>query len=403
MSVASGIAYGILMIVYYYTRRAYMTNLMRASNEWYSRPDDQRFLTLEALHQATLARAQDMTIETVDLDKLEFTGKREYKGEQYKDNLLLSAPTSMGQYKDITPTHWSFGQLCQRAGAPASYLKKLHPELTAVNLNYTMQVNSDDTKGKLMVAASEELACITGKDYGRIWDHQVAKMLLRLNEETGNQWVVPAASYSATDPLRATTLYASDRDMFAMLVNESNGCEIIDKWGKVHNLNKFLIVWNSEVGKTTLGATFGNYDFICDNRIVWGAKNVQELRIRHSKYAPDRFGTEMKPLLTKYAGMKADTEARIFKTAMEMEVAKDEKGISSWLNNKGFNSAEQKRIIQQGKSDRGGQLPDTVWEIVAAGTAAARAIAHTDTRVDFERKASKLLDLAERKSEYIAA
>jgi hypothetical protein len=30
-------------------------------------------------------------------------------------------------------------------------------------------------------------------------------------------------------------------------------------------------VWNSEVGKTTLGAGFFLFDYVCCNRIIWGA------------------------------------------------------------------------------------------------------------------------------------
>ena len=386
-----------------------MTEIMRASREWYSRPDDERFVSLYELRDHVQKRKLHSEVEIINVNHLEATGKRQYSDEQhYADDLSLSVKTSMHGWEQLTPTHWSFGQLCTKAQAPASYMRKLHPELASFNLNYGMQVLAPKEDAKLMVvrdneAATQELHCLTGKDYGRIWDEQVVEQVIAMNEGAGNVWKVPSASYMVKDPRRATTLYASDRDVFVFLVNENSGCEITDKWGKTHNMNKFIIVWNSEVGKTTLGATFGNYDFICDNRIIWGASNVRELRVRHSKFAPDRFATEMTPMLNQYAQLSADADARIYKAAMEIEVAKDEQGIKTWLRGKGFNTSEQQRILRQGISDRGGELPSTVWELVSAGTAAARAIPHTDARVSFEKRASSLLDVAERKSEYVAA
>ena len=42
-------------------------------------------------------------------------------------------------------------------------------------------------------------------------------------------------------------------------------------------------MWNSEVGKTTLGAGFFLFDYVCCNHIVWGADQYTEIRIRHTK------------------------------------------------------------------------------------------------------------------------
>ena len=250
---------------------------------------------------------------------------------------------------------------------------------------------------------TQKLHCLTGKDYGRIWDAQVAKLLIMLYEMG---WQVPAASYAARDPIRASTLYASDRDIFGFLVkedNDSGGMNIVDKYGQAHNLNRGIMVWNSEVGNLTFGANYFNYDFICDNRIVWGVNNLQEFKFKHSKYAADRFDFEAQPMLLDYAKITMEDQTRVFEAAMEIEVGKDEKEVMTWLKGKGFNSAEQKRIIQQGRGDRGGDLPNTVWELVSAGTASARAIPHTDNRLKFEKKASNLLNVAERKVKYINA
>jgi hypothetical protein len=55
---------------------------------------------------------------------------------------------------------------------------------------------------------------------GRIWDSQVVAAVERVNED--GRWQIPAASYQARNPKRATTLYASDRDVFIFLVDPNN-------------------------------------------------------------------------------------------------------------------------------------------------------------------------------------
>src|SRR5205823_289606 len=61
------------------------------------------------------------------------------------------------------------------------------------------------------------LRALTSVSYGRIWDAAVVDQVIRVNGS--GRWQVPAASYSDRDPTRASTLYASDRDVFMFLVD----------------------------------------------------------------------------------------------------------------------------------------------------------------------------------------
>ena len=66
-----------------------------------------------------------------------------------------------------------------------------------------------------------------------------------------------------------------------------------------------FFVWNSEVGKATLGAGFFLFDYVCCNRIIWGADQYTEVRIRHTKGAPDRWLEEVTPVLREYSQASA--------------------------------------------------------------------------------------------------
>jgi hypothetical protein len=84
-------------------------NISRVSSEWFSRPDDERFLSLTALHEAVLARAERAVARTVDSRAVRVEASRD-DGER----LQLIVP---GRDEPVSPTpHWSFGQLASLAG-----------------------------------------------------------------------------------------------------------------------------------------------------------------------------------------------------------------------------------------------------------------------------------------------
>src|SRR5439155_14156253 len=76
-----------------------------------------------------------------------------------------------------TFTHWSFGQLSARAGAPADYLRSLPPTLAAQNLNYGLCNRPPEGNAQLLFHADGSLVlrAFTSDKYSRIWNHEVAQ------------------------------------------------------------------------------------------------------------------------------------------------------------------------------------------------------------------------------------
>jgi hypothetical protein len=54
--------------------------------------------------------------------------------------------------------------------------------------------------------------------------------------------------------------------------------------------------WNSEVGSKTLGIASFYLRAVCMNRNLWGVENFEEITIRHSKFAAQRFARMKRPL-----------------------------------------------------------------------------------------------------------
>jgi len=362
--------------------------LMQAHQQWCSRPDDERFLDLESLHAATLDRANRSEVEVVRNRDLQITGER-------NGGDLLSIDVSHtaygGESMTVEPTHWSFGQLASRARVPAKWAREnTHPQIAALALNYGLQVESPKDDSMVMFVKETdgtELRCMTSTGYGRIYDHKVVEAVQGVNAD--GRWQVPAATYQATNPKRATTLYASDRDVFGFLVDPNNPIEIKRPDGGVDILFRGFMFWNSEVGSQTFGLMTFFYRFACDNRIIWGAEDVRELRIRHTLGAPDRFIREGQPLLAKYADASTKRTIEVAQSAMKTEVGKTDDEVTDWLRKQNFNLKEAQRVVEKAKEEEG--QARTVWDLVQGGTAIARGVQHTDSRIEMERKASKLL------------
>ena len=126
-----------------------------------------------------------------------------------------------------------------------------------------------------------------------------------------------------------TTLYASDRDVFLFLVDDTHPIEA----GRLPNGEPDLYFrgfycWNSEVGSKTLGIASFYLRAVCMNRNLWGVEGFEEISIRHSKFAAQRFAQEAAPALTSFAhsspapfvdGIKAAREHIVARTDEDRE------------------------------------------------------------------------------------
>lgn len=355
-----------------------MTNLMTASAQWASRPDDQRFVSLEELKASVLERKRESWTLTTPVHDLRMHAANGLAVEAYD--------IVQGERRMLEPTHWAFGQLAQYASAPASYLRKLPDELAAINIQWGLEHNPmrDESLVLGQTNGANTLRAMTSTSYGRIWDEQVVNAVERVNVD--GQWKVPAASYATGNPKRATTLYASDRDVFIFLVDDQHPIEVNGE-----TLFRGFYTWNSEVGSAVFGLTTFLYRYVCDNRIIWGATDVQELRIRHTGGAPERFAYEGAKYLSRYAEESSRPVEESIRKAQEWELPADERkaGWEKWLSDRGFNQAEAKNAVATARAEQGEDR--SLWDIINGITASARQVTHTDQRIKLESAAGKLM------------
>lgn len=358
------------------------STLTAASQQWFSRPDDQRYLSLADLKAAVQKRKGESWTATPDVKDL-----RVIPADGNGIEVELYDPTA-GERRNVAPTHWAFAQLAQYAGAPSAYLRKLPSELAAINLQWGLEHNAMREEGLILARSNGDhtLRAVTSTSYGRIWDSQVVNAVERVNAD--GRWKVPAASYAANNPKRATTLYASDRDVFIFLVDPDHPIEVAGE-----KMFRGFYTWNSEVGAGTFGICTFLYRYVCDNRIIWGATNVKELRIRHTGGAPERFAYEGAKYLRAYAEESTLQVAGQIQRAKakEIEEAKKPGGMMEWMQARGFSKPVAKASVDAAVAEEG--KARSLWDIVNGITAYARSIPNANDRVELEVKAGKLMQM----------
>jgi hypothetical protein len=186
-----------------------------------------------------------------------------------------------------------------------------------------------------------------------------------------------------------TTLYASDRDVFLFLVDDTHPIEagrLAD--GSPDLYFRGFYCWNSEVGSKTLGIASFYLRAVCQNRNLWGVEDFEEITIRHSKYATARFAHEAAPALESFANSSPGPFVAGIKAARERVVAHSE-----FLRKRGFSKPETARIIEAVLREEG-RPPESLFDFVQGITAVARGKEHQDARLDLEQRAKRLLDRA---------
>lgn len=366
-----------------------MTTLMQASRQWASRPDDQRFINLLELNAFCENRREKSQGKVVSSRKIEF---RPDPNDNMK-GLQVFGPNGVG----FNPTHHSFRQLAHLGGASSAtdYLRGLPSVLAADCLNYGFKIKRDiEDVGVLLYKDGDynELSAATGPNYGRVWNADLTNMCVdRFGDGITGYWKVPGEFGKDVEVnKRNTTLFASDRDMFIFLADEKRKIEVKDRRdGKSGQMSRGFFLWNSETGNRSLGAAFFIFDYVCCNRIVWGAEQFQEIRINHTSSAPDRYLEEITPVLEDYSTSSPKPILQAIEHAKQKRLDME---VEDFLKNR-FSRGQIAAIVAAHEVDE--QKPiETVWDAVTGITAYARSIKWQDKRVEIEREAGKLLKAA---------
>jgi hypothetical protein len=390
------------------------TNLMGASNEWGTRPADERFWGLNDMGEALDSVYRNSHEHQLSIGKIHAdTATDEATGNA---ELVLK-----GRNAPVKLTHWSMGQLARYADAPADYIRKLPAPLAAQCINNGLDSYRDED-AQLMFHKGDndiKLRSMTTQ-YSRLWNRDIVEAL---KPALDKGWMVPPARpcMAFTDPrARPATLadivpgqdafglavkvgdtiapagcYASDRDMFVFLVNPNR---VIDVDGS-EALMRGVFIWNSEVGAGAFKIQTFYLEAVCGNHIVWGASGVETYRLVHKGRNFENFGGKLGKQLVNFANQDTTKEQRMIESARNYVLGKDrEEVVDTLYNNKSLGLTKQ--VIDATYSvaisyeHTAKSSPRTAWGMAHALTRYSQRFINTDERTKLDTSAGKLLQLA---------
>lgn len=390
--------------------------IMKAHAQWANRPPEERFWDLPELanHLKTVrARAAESTTALADL-RVEANG----------DDLVVYGRQGIPAHV----SHYAFGQMCQRAKAPAGYLRSLPPTLAAQNVNHGLKRlgNAEpDTKARLLIhrgADGLELRAATSMSYARVWN---AELVERVMEVLPHGWTAPPArpvgmggerTRKATaadvsrlsqhlglavkegDTIAPAGLYASDKDLFLFLINENDA--ISD--GTPHPLFRGMILWNSEVGDMSLGGMAFLLKGVCGNHIIHDASNVMEFNFRHVGSVAQRTDRALEVEIRRYAQSSGTEQFARLESAKRMVLGANKQEVIDAVL--AFARTKKIQAITPAALDAAYDTaadhaswygnPRSVYGMVNGLTEVSQRNTHTDARHDLDRAAGKVLEMA---------
>lgn len=338
-------------------------NLRRASQELFRRRPDERFSTLQSLFDYCFARKNS------SVDRWHGPTTIEPRGEP--EQLLFS----LGSDGEFLLNDWSFSQVCKLSGVAKDTLNRLTPETAARVIEETMPRGN---KPLQFLTQDQTVRSIHGTQYTRLWNAD----LLAVVREFATDFVPPQEGNNG-----ATGLYAGEQDMFVFLIDPGGWAEIN---GEAICPGFFL--WNSEVGKRSLGIQTFWFQKICGNHLVWDAVEVVEFKRKHTANVHESLGDIRRIIegLTKRRDERKDGFAARIRKAMQTTLGKDAEEVEKLLAKEGIARSASKRAIEIAGRHR----PFTLWSLIDALTRIAAEEENAGDRTEADAKASSLLALA---------
>lgn len=270
---------------------------------------------------------------------------------------------------------WSFSQLCRLAGVSKETINRLTPETASRALRETLPTSE---KPLQLLATGKSIRSLHGVSYTRLWNDD----LLSVVNEFASDFEPPQVGMNG-----ATGLYCGEQDLFAFLIDPTGWIEI-----EGEAFAPGFFVWNSEVGRRSLGIQTFWFQAVCQNHIVWDAVEVIEFTRKHTAKVGDGLN-EIRRLiegLVAKRDQRRDGFIRVVSQAMRQKVGSDADEVLKMLASEGIPrglAAKATELAQQS-----GQF--SIFSLVDALTRLAQQVRYAGDRVEIDAKAATLLALA---------
>ena len=290
-------------------------------------------------------------------------------------------PAANGTDGTYQMNDWSFTQLCQLAKVSRDTVNRVTADTAWRVFQDTLP---DGNKPLQLFTEGESIRSIHGVSYTRLYNADILAMLA----EFATDFRPPQnAAFGGKDDAGATGLYAGEQDMFVFLIDPTGWAEI-----EGQAFAPGFFVWNSEVGKRSLGIQTFWFQAVCQNHIVWDAVEVVEFTRKHTASIHESLA-EMRRIVEQLVAkrdQRRDGFAKVMLKAMHERLGNDAEEVMKVLLQHGINRGWAKQALEIAQE----QGRFTIFAMVDALTRMAGELKFAGERAEIDQKAAGLLTLA---------
>lgn len=337
-------------------------NLTKAHNELFRRTPDEAFPTLQSLWEHCHRQKTQSTDRWI--------APREVSAKIWEDMLTMT----LGTDGAFLMNDWSFSQLARLAGVNKDTVNRLTPGTASRVLEETLPRG---TKPFQVFTEDNRVRSLHGSTYTRLHNADLVMML----REFATDFQPPQQGVTG-----GTGLYAGEQDLFTFLIDPMGWVEI----GEEAYAPGFF-VWNSEVGRRSLGIQTFWFQAVCQNHIVWDAIDVCDFSTKHTSKIQDGLTTirSMIESIVRKRDERKDGFAALIRKAMEATLGADAEEAFKNVCKNGIPRSVAQEAIQLAQEK--GRL--TVWSVVDALTRLTQRSEYAGDRAEADAKAASLLSL----------
>jgi ribosomal protein S18 acetylase RimI-like enzyme len=378
------------------------TTIATAANQYFSRPADERFPSLQALIDARECERQASAECVYNL--------RDLRAVAVGDVTSSAPGTTNATIQLVSPkgvpaqfTHYSFGQLARTIGAPAGYLRELPASIAADAINYGLKEGTaPGTAANVLIKRPKvagdlpTIRACTSDTYGRVWDSQLYGAVARFFGDgvrsAAGEWQTPPTWPGM--PVGGN--YAGDRD--SMIIRVDGGSIVGDPRGwsargqsgqDGGRLYRGIMIGNSEVGAGSVWIDCVLFDFICGNHYLWGAVIDRKFRRRHVGHKVTRDTiNELIAMARAFNDRSAADDERIIRALVDHEVAATRDGVIDELKKIGYTKADAGEAYDRCVAADPTLNPRSYWGIISGTTRMSQDSGYSDSRMQLDQLAA---------------
>lgn len=338
-----------------------MATLTRANQELFRRTPDECFPSFASLYShcaSARENSQDRWVRPQDV------------------LLTHDLTLCLGDASEHSLNDWSFSQLCRMAGVSKETINRLSRKTASKALQETLPIAE---KPLQILTTDQEIRSVHGVSYTRLWNVE----LLDLVQEFASDFTPPQ---TAMDGI-STGLYCGEQDLFAFMIDPLGWADID---GEAFAPGFFI--WNSEVGRRSVGIQTFWFQRVCQNHIVWDAVEVVEFTRKHTANVRDSLNSMRCIIenLVQKRDSRRDSFAACIKKAMAERLGTDTDDVTKRLSQEGIPRHMIKDALEIARTQGG----FTIFSIVDALTKLSQKVTLAGDRMELDAKIGQLLSLA---------